>query len=115
MRVYCVAVAQDDVPKLADWLAEVRNRPEPVEVVVATYDSVESIPDTPDNMLDAGRVAIVIVRYDSPGPPDDSRYVFGVDAEGKWLWDDWYETEQAAREAIAVGHYGEVVERGAEG
>jgi hypothetical protein len=115
--VYCVAVAQDDVPKLADWLAEYRSRPEPVEVVVAAYDSVEPTPDTPANMLDAGRVGLVIVCSDSPGsgPQDDSRFVFAVDARGKVLWDHWYETEQAAREAFALGWYGEVVERGADG
>jgi hypothetical protein len=104
----------DDIPKLADWLAEYRSRPEPTEVVVATYDSVEPVPNTPDHFLDAGRVALEIRRYYSPGwpgPPDDSRYVMGVDAEGNVLWDDWYETEQAAREAIMSGWYGEVVGR----
>jgi hypothetical protein len=112
-------MAQDDVPKLADGLAEYRGRPEPMEVVVATYDSVEPIPDTSDNGLDAGRVALDIVRHDSPGwpglPDELPHYVMGVDAEGKWLWDDWYESGQAAREAIALGRYGEAVERGADG
>ena len=112
-------MAQDDVPKLADWLAEHRSRPKPMEVVVATYDSVEPIPDTPDNALDAGRVALDIVRHDSPGwpgPPDElPHYVMGVDAEGKVLWDDWYESERAAREAIAFGRYGQAVEWGADG
>ena len=107
-------MAEDDVPRLADWLAEYRVRPKPIEVVVATYDSVEAIPETPENGMDAGRVALDIVRYDSPGrpgPPDDSHYVMGVDAKGQHLWDDWYESEQAAREALAVGRYGEAVER----
>jgi hypothetical protein len=107
-------MTQDDIPKLADWLAEYRSRPKPTEVVVATYDCVTPIPDTPDNAGDAGRVALDIVRLDAPGwpgPPDPSHYVMGVDARGQHLWDDWFESEQAAREAIALGRYGDVVER----
>jgi hypothetical protein len=106
-------MTQDGIPKLADWLAEYRSRPKPTEVVVATYHCVTPIPDTPDNAGDAGRVALDIVRYDAPGwpgPPDPSHYVMGVDAQGQHLWDDWFKSEQAAREAIAQGHYGDIVE-----
>jgi hypothetical protein len=39
----------------------------------------------------------------------------GVNAEGEHLWDDWYESEQQARQAIAEGEYGEVVERSSGG
>ena len=107
-------MAQDDIPKLDDWLAEYRARPKPTEVVIATYDLVEPIPDTPDNGMSAGQVAIDLVRCDSPGwpgPPDSSRYVMGANARGEHLWDDWFESEQAAREAIGRGRYGEAVER----
>jgi len=107
-------VPQEDIPRLADWLAEYRSRAKPTEVVVARYDLVQPIPDAPDEGMAAGQVSLDIVRYDSPdrpGPPDDSRFVMGVDARGKHLWDIWHESEQAARKAIAEGHYGEVVER----
>ena len=110
-------MAPDDIPRLVDWLAEYRSRPKPTEVVVATYDSVEPIPDTPDNAMDAGRVALDIVRMDSPGwpgPPNPSHYVMGVDARGQHLWDDWFESEQAARDAIEQGRYGKAVERASE-
>jgi len=107
-------MSQDEIPRLADWLAEYRSRPKPTEVVVATYDMAEPISDVPENASDAGRVALDIVRYDSPGwpgPPDESHYVMGVNARGEHLWDDWFESEQARREAIGHGRYGEVVER----
>ncbi len=42
-----------------------------------------------------------------------SHYVMGVDADGLHLWDDWYDSEQAAREAISDGHYGAVIDCGA--
>jgi hypothetical protein len=107
-------MAEEDIPKLADWLAEYRSRPDPVEVVVASYDLVEPVPNDRRQGLSAGQVAVDIVRYDAsgrPGPPDDSHYVMGVNAHGDHLWDNWYESEQAAREAIADGDYGAVVER----
>ncbi|MGO9958265.1 MAG: hypothetical protein ACLP50_20245 [Solirubrobacteraceae bacterium] len=75
---------------------------------------MEPIPDTPDNSGDAGRVALDIVRYDWrgwPEPSDTSHYVMGVDARGQHMWDDWFESEQAARTATADGRYGDVVER----
>lgn len=105
---------EDEIPKLADWLAEYRSRPEPTEVIVASYDLVESVPDNPREGMSAGQAAVDIVRYDSPGwpgPPDGSHYVMGVHAQGQHLWDDWYESEHAAREAIAEGRYGAVIER----
>jgi hypothetical protein len=107
-------MADDDVPRLADWLAEYRARPKHVEVVVATYDLHEPVPNVPAAGLHAGQVAIDIVRIDKPGwpgPADNSHYIMGVDAEGRHLWDDWYESEEAARDVIADGHYGDVVER----
>jgi hypothetical protein len=107
-------MSDEEIPKLADWLAEYRSRPEPVEVIVASYDLAQPIPDHPDSALSAGQVGLEIVRYDAPGwpgPTDDSHYVMGVNAEDKHLWDDWYDSEQAAREVIASGHYGAVVER----
>jgi hypothetical protein len=103
-----------DGPSLSEWLAEYRSRPAPSEVVVVSYDLVEPVPDTPDHGMAADQVGIDIVRIDKPGwpgPPDDSHYVMGVDAQGRHLWDDWYDSELAAREVIADGHYGEVVER----
>jgi hypothetical protein len=102
-------MAEDEIPKLADWLAEFRSRPEPTEVVVASYDLVEPVADRPGQV-----VAVDIVRYDAPrwpDPPDDSHYVMGADANGEHHWDDWYESEEAAREAITDGHYGAVVPR----
>jgi hypothetical protein len=105
---------EDDISKLADWLAEYRRRPEPSQIVVATYDMVETVSDAPDNGMDAGRVALDIVRYDDaarPGPSNRSHYVMGVDATGRHLWDDWFESERAARHAIADGRYGQVAER----
>ena len=107
-------MAEDDIPKLADWLAEYRSRPEPVEVIVASYDLVEPVSDDPHEALSAGQVGVDIVRYDAPGwpgPPDDSHYVMGVNADGAHLWDDWHESEQAAREAMSDGQYGTVVAR----
>lgn len=107
-------MAEEEVPKLADWLAEYRSRPDPIEVVVASYELLEPVPDDPREGMSAGQVAVDIVRYDAPGwpgPPDDSHYVMGVNADGDHLWDNWYESEQAAREAIADGHYGAVIER----
>ena len=104
----------DGIPKLADWLAEFRSRPEPVEVVIARFDLVNPVPDHPDQGMSAGQVVVDIVRYDAParpGPPDDSYYAMGVNRAGEHLWDDWYESEDAARKVIADGHYGEVVER----
>jgi hypothetical protein len=82
-------MAEDEVPKLADWLAEYRSRPEPVEVIVATFDLLDAIPDEPHRGMAAGQVGIDIVRYDAPGwpgPPDDSHYVMGVDGDGEHLW-----------------------------
>jgi hypothetical protein len=105
---------RDEIPSLAEWLAEYRSRPEPTEVVVATFDLVEPIPDTPEHGMAAGQVAVDVVRYDRtgwPGPPSNAHYVMGVDPGGNHTWDDWYESEQAAREAITDGHYGAVVER----
>jgi hypothetical protein len=51
-------------PKLAAWLAGYRSRPEPQMVVVATFDLVDPVPDTPENAMAAGQVAIDIIRYD---------------------------------------------------
>ena len=107
-------MGDEDVPKLADWLAEYRGRPEPVEVIVASYDLVEPIPDDPMHALAAGQVGLDIVRYDAPGwpgPPDHAHYVMGVNGRDEHQWDDWYESERDAREAIASGHYGAVTER----
>jgi len=64
--------------------------------------------------LSSGDVGIDIVRYEAPGrpgPPDNAHYVMGLNAEGRHLWDDWYESEAAAREAIDDGEYGAVVDR----
>jgi hypothetical protein len=107
-------VTEDDIPKLADWLAEYRSRPEPVEIIVASYTLPEPIPDDPVHGMSAGQTGIDIVRYAAsgrPGPPDNSHYVMGVDGRGQHTWDDWYETEDDARGAIESGHYGAVVER----
>jgi hypothetical protein len=107
-------MAGEDAPSLSDWLAEYRSRPEPTEVVVVTFDLVEPIPDTPEHGMAAGQVAVDVVRYDKtgwPGPPDNAHYVMGVDAHGNHLWDNWFESEQAAREAITDGYYGTVIER----
>ena len=113
-RTVC-GMADEDIPKLADWLAEYHSRPDPVEVVVASYDLVEPVPNDSGEGMSAGQVAVDIVRYDAPpgrpGPPDNAHYVMGVNAAGEHLWDDWYESEEAAREVIADGHYGPVVER----
>ena len=108
----------DEIPKLADWLAEYRSRPEPVEVVVASFVPAEPAwPGQPRRHGSAEQVGIDIVRRSEPGPPVTpdcvSHYVMGVDADGLHLWDDWYDSEQAAREAISDGHYGAVIDCGA--
>jgi|SRR5947209_16326510 len=107
-------MTEDDIPKLADWLAEYRSRPAPVEVIVASYDLAEPVPDDPSEGMAAGQIAVDIVRYEAPSerdPEDNAHYVMGVNAKGEHLWDDWYESETAAREAIADGGYGAVTER----
>jgi len=66
-------MAQDDIPSLADWLAELRSRPAPTKVVLASYDLVRPIPDAPHEGMAAGQVALDVVRYDYlgwPGTPD---------------------------------------------
>lgn len=103
-----------DGPSRSEWLAELRSRPKPIEVVVASYDLVEPVPDSPDQGMAAGQVGIDIVRIDQtgwPGQPDESAYVMGVNAGGKHRWDHWYESERVAREVIENGHYGALVER----
>jgi hypothetical protein len=85
-----------------------------VEVIVASYALAEPIPEDANEGTSAGQVGLDIVRYDArgaPGPPDESHYVMGVNGLGAHLWDNWYESEQTARDAIASGHYGPVVER----
>jgi hypothetical protein len=104
----------EEIPKLADWLAEYRSRPDLVEVVVVSYDLVDPVTDDRRERMSSGQVAVDIVRYDAPGrpgSPDSGHYVMGVDASGEHLWDDWYGSEAAAREVISDGHYGAVVER----
>lgn len=106
-------MAEDEIPKLADWLAEYRTRPEPVEIIVAAYELTEPIPNDPIHGMSAGQTGIDIVRYDKagwPGPPDNSYYIMGVDGQGQHTWDVWYDSEDAAREAIATGRYGDMVE-----
>jgi hypothetical protein len=107
-------MGEEEIPKLADWLAEYRSRAEPVQVIVASYALVEPIPNDPTHGMSAGQVALDIVRYDAPGwpgPPDNAHYVMGVNAQGEHLWDNWYESEHDAREVIGSGHYGAVIER----
>jgi hypothetical protein len=107
-------MAEDEIPKLADWLAEYRSRPEPREVIVASYDLTQPIPDDSAHGMSEGQTGIEIVTYDLtdwPGPADNSHYVMGVDGDGQHLWDDWYESEDAAREAIESGQYGDLVKR----
>lgn len=107
-------MADEDIPKLADWLAEYRSRPEPTEVVVASFDLKEPVPEDPSNGMPAGQTGVDIVKYDRtgwPGPPDNAHYVMGVDRGGRHLWDDWYESEDDARGAIESGRYGDLIER----
>jgi hypothetical protein len=107
-------MASDEIPRLADWLAQHRSRPAPTEVIVATYDLIEPTPATSDAGMAAGQVAVDIVRYESParsGPRDNAHYVMGVDSQGQHLWDQWFESEEAARDAILRGEYGEATER----
>lgn len=112
--LYPIRVTNDEIPKLDDWLAQYRGRPEPVEIVVASYDLPKPVADDPVHGMSAGQTGIDIVRYEAtgrPGPPDNSHYVMGVDSRGQHTSDDWYETEGDARGAIESGHYGPVVER----
>jgi hypothetical protein len=107
-------MADEEVPKLADWLNEYRSRPEPKEVVVASYNLVRPLPDDPREGMAAGQVGLDIVRYDAqstPGPPNESHYVLGVSASGEHLWDVWYDSEESARREIESGRYGAVTER----
>jgi hypothetical protein len=79
-------MAEDEIPKLADWLAEYRSRPEPREVIVASYDLTQPIPDDSAHGMSEGQTGIEIVTYDLtdwPGPADNSHYVMGVDGDGQ--------------------------------
>jgi hypothetical protein len=80
-----------------------------------SYDLTEPIPDEPTHGMSAGQTGVDIVRYntsDRSGPPDTSHYVIGIDARRQHLWDDWYDSEESAREAIVNGQYGDLIERG---
>ena len=95
-------------PKLAAWLEERRQRPEPAEVRVAIFDT-EPVPDRPEHGRDARRVAVAIIRYDMPEGFDNTdrgHYVMGLDSDGNALWDQWYETEDDARSVIMSGEFG---------
>ena len=111
-------MAEEEIPKLGDWLAEYRSRPEPAEIIVASYDLNEPIADDQINDMSAGQTGIDVIRYEWtgwPGPPDNAHYVTGVDGRGQHLWDHWYESEHDARGAIESGRYGELVERHRDG
>jgi hypothetical protein len=108
-------VLGDEVPKVADWLAEFRSRPPLVEVVVAAYDLVEPIGDDPVHGMAAGQVGLQLVRYDDPRSSpnrDGEHYVIGVSADGSHTWDHWFVSLTAAQQAITEGAYGVVRIRG---
>lgn len=83
----------DEIPKLDDWLAEYRSRPEPTEVVISEAPAHD--PEMPS------LVTVRIARYDETGWPNPTGgfYLFGLDDTGSGLFDLWFETLRDAVEA----------------
>jgi hypothetical protein len=76
----------DEVPRLADWLAEYRARPAPVEVVMC--EAAATDPEVPT------MVGVKVIRYDKPANPvpTGGYYLIGYDSSGADLFDLWFET-----------------------
>ena len=89
-------MADQQMPSLAEWLAESRARPDPKEVTL--YRAKLPKPVTSPVSRQSGIRSLRIVRYDEPGNPRPTGGfdLISEDADANSLSDTWHEDLDSA-------------------